>query len=76
MGIPSPIARSTMIARSFSALVIAVDFNDAIWYRRRFMQSEAAGIPTLCAMMMREDISHHIGATFMALWSQMIELMK
>jgi len=40
------------------------------------MQSDAAGIATLAPTIMREDISHQVGAQLMALPFHTIELMK
>jgi hypothetical protein len=40
-------ARSIMIARCFSARVLVTVRTEAIWYRRRLMQREHAGMARL-----------------------------
>lgn len=42
------------MARRFSAFVIVADLTEAMRYRRRLMQSEAAGIPTPSPIIRRD----------------------
>lgn len=51
-------SKSTMTARRFSDGVIVTTFNVAILYRRRLMQSEAAGTATLSPAWNRVTVEY------------------
>jgi hypothetical protein len=53
IGIPKPMTKSVMIALRFSWRVIVTELTDAIWYNRRMMHRELAGMATLTATVMR-----------------------
>jgi hypothetical protein len=55
-GRPTPMSKSIMTARRFSEAVTVTVFIVAILYRRRLMQSEAAGIAVLSAIWIRVTV--------------------
>ena len=56
MGMPIPMSKSIMTVRRFSEGVTVTVFIVAILYRRRVMQSEAAGTATLSPAWIRVTV--------------------